>query len=205
MSLKEFRRAGHAPTLASAFLYFDISFMVWVILGPLGPFLGEALKLTAAQKGLLTALPLLGGSFFRLILGACTERFGGRRTALTGMALTFIPLLTGWKFAQSYSDFLGFGLLLGISGASFAAALPLASRWYPPEHQGLAMGIAGAGNSGTVLSALFAPRLAEAYGWHAVFGLALIPASVTLILFTLFARESPSRPAPKPLSSYLAI
>src|ERR1041385_623075 len=68
MSFRDFRKAGHTPTLAAAFLYFDVSFMVWVILGPLGPFIGESLKLSATQKGFLTAVPLLGGSFFRPVL-----------------------------------------------------------------------------------------------------------------------------------------
>ena len=91
MFLRGFREAGNPPTLASAFLYFDVSFMVWVMLGPLGPFIGEAYKLSATQKGFLTALPLLGGSFFRPILGWMTERFGGRATGLTGLALTLVP------------------------------------------------------------------------------------------------------------------
>lgn len=69
MSLRAFRQAGHGPTLLSAFLYFDVSFMVWVLLGPLGTFIGETYHLTATQKGFLTAVPLLGGSFFRPILG----------------------------------------------------------------------------------------------------------------------------------------
>jgi hypothetical protein len=30
-----FLRAGHLPTLAAALLYFDVSVMVWVLLGPL--------------------------------------------------------------------------------------------------------------------------------------------------------------------------
>jgi len=60
MSFREFRRAGHTPTLVAAFLYFDVSFMIWVILGPLGPFIGESLKLSATQKGFLTAVPRLG-------------------------------------------------------------------------------------------------------------------------------------------------
>ena len=149
MSLRNFRKAGHPPTLLSAFLYFDVSFMAWVILGPLGTFIGESFQLSASQKGLLTAIPLLGGSFFRPILGWMTERYGGRATGLIGMGVTFVPLLLAWKFADSLSAFLALGLLLGVAGASFAAALPLASGWYPPEHQGLAMGIAGAGNSGT--------------------------------------------------------
>ena len=92
----------------------------------------------------------------------------------------------------SYGQLLGVGLLLGVAGASFAISLPLASRWYPPEHQGLAMGIAGAGNSGTVITTLLAPRLAEHIGWHAVLGLALIPVSLALVAFALLAKEPPA-------------
>ena len=193
MSLREFRRAGHAPTLASAFLYFDVSFMVWVILGPLGPFLGESLKLSASQKGFLTAVPLLGGSAFRILLGLMTERIGGRRTGLIGLGLTLAPLLLAWQWAGSFGEFLAVGLLLGIAGASFAAALPLASGWYPPEYQGLALGIAGAGNSGTLLATLFAPRLAQALGWRSVFGIAMIPVCIVWILFALMAKDAPVR------------
>jgi MFS transporter, NNP family, nitrate/nitrite transporter len=193
MSLKEFRRAGHVPTLASAFLYFDISFMVWVILGPLGPFLGESLRLSAAQKGFLTALPLLGGSMFRIVLGLMTERIGGRRTGLIGLSLTLVPLLAAWQWASRFGEFLAVGLLLGIAGASFAAALPLASGWYPAEYQGLAMGIAGAGNTGTLLATLFAPRLAQAFGWRNVFGLAMIPVCLVWLFFALNAKDAPIR------------
>jgi MFS transporter, NNP family, nitrate/nitrite transporter len=114
VSLRGFRKAGHAPTLVAAFLYFDISFMVWVILGPLGPFIGEAYKLSAAQKGFLAAVPLLGGSFFRPILGWSTERFGGRRTGLVGLTVTAIPLLLGWKFASGFPGFLAVCCLSGV-------------------------------------------------------------------------------------------
>jgi NNP family nitrate/nitrite transporter-like MFS transporter len=205
VSLRSFRNAGHTPTLASAFLYFDVSFMVWVILGPLGPFIGEALKLSATQRGFLTAVPLLGGSFFRLILGASTERFGGRRTALTGLSLTLIPLMLAWKFASTFNNFLGVGILLGIAGASFAAALPLASGWYPPEHQGLAMGIAGAGNSGTLMSTLFAPRIAQAYGWHTVFAVAAIPVAIVWVAFFFLAKDAPVKRRINSWSDYASV
>jgi NNP family nitrate/nitrite transporter-like MFS transporter len=204
MTLKEFRRAGHAPTLASAFLYFDVSFMVWVILGPLGPFLGESLKLSASQKGFLTAVPLLGGSFFRILLGLMTQRIGGRRTGLIGLGLTLVPLLIAWLWASSFDRFLAVGLLLGIAGASFAAALPLASGWYPPEYQGLAMGIAGAGNSGTLFATLFAPRLAQALGWRSVFGLAMIPVCLVWLFFAFMAKDAPVRRPAYRLRDYVA-
>jgi NNP family nitrate/nitrite transporter-like MFS transporter len=186
-------------------MYFDISFMVWVILGPLGPFIGEAYKLSPAQKGMLTAVPLLGGSFFRLILGAMTERIGGRKTGLIGLGLTLIPLILGWQAAQSFNQFLAVGVLLGVAGASFAAALPLASAWYPPEYQGLAMGIAGAGNSGTLFATLFAPRLAAAFGWRTVFGFAMIPVVIVWALFAILAKDAPRKTKPKSLGEYVEV
>ncbi len=205
MSLRDFQKAGHPPTLLSAFLYFDVSFMVWVILGPLGPFIGEAYHLSASQKGLLTALPLLGGSFFRPLLGWLTERIGGRTTGLIGMALTLAPLVWGWQFAHSYYDFLALGLLLGISGASFAAALPLASGWYPPQYQGLAMGIAGAGNSGTLFATLLAPRLAQTFGWRSVFGVAIIPILAVWLLFFFLAKNAPVKRPVRRWAEYVSL
>ena len=35
MKLSELKSAGHWPTLVTAFLYFDFSFMVWTLLGVL--------------------------------------------------------------------------------------------------------------------------------------------------------------------------
>jgi MFS transporter, NNP family, nitrate/nitrite transporter len=205
VSLRGFRKAGHPPTLLAAFLYFDVSFMVWVILGPLAPFIGEAYKLSASQKGLLTAVPLLGGSCFRPLLGWLTERIGGRKTGLIGMAVTLVPLVLGWKFAHSFYDFLGLGLLLGVSGASFAAALPLASSWYPPEYQGLVMGIAGAGNSGTLIATLFAPRFAQIFGWRAVLGVAMIPVALVWVLFFLLAKDAPVSRRVRGWSEYVSL
>ena len=187
-----FRKAGHAPTLIAALLYFDVSFMAWVLLGPMAPFLREAFGLTATQTGLITAIPLLGGSLFRPIMGLLGDRIGGRRAGMIGMTLTLVPLFLAWRFASGLSHFYALGFFLGISGASFAVALPLVSRWYPPEYQGLAMGIAGAGNSGTLLATLFAPRLAERFGWASMFGFAMLPLVVVFVLFVLFARDSPA-------------
>jgi len=194
MSTKGFRRAGHTPSLVAALLHFDVSFMVWVLLGALGAYVASDLHLSAAQKGLMVAVPPLGGSAFRLLLGSLADRVGVRRTGLVTMGLTLVPLFWAWQAGGTYAQVLGIGILLGVAGASFAVALPLASRWYPPEYQGMALGIAGAGNSGTLIAALAAPRLAEHVGWHAVFGLAAIPVCLTWIAFFVLAKEPP-RPA----------
>ncbi|TDF88919.1 nitrate/nitrite transporter [Paenibacillus piri] len=203
MDRKGFLQSGHKGTLFSSFLYFDMSFMVWVLLGPLAVIISGEFQLDAAQKANLVALPTLGGSVLRLVLGYMTDKIGPKRTGQIGLVLTLIPLLYGWLFASTMGDMYFVALMLGIAGASFAAAIPLASSWYPPQYQGLATGIAGAGNSGTIFATLFANRIAEHYGsWHAVFGLALIPIVLTLIVFTFLAKESPNRPAPKSLTDY---
>lgn len=201
-----FWKSGHTPTLFSAFLYFDMSFMVWVMLGPLAVVIAADYPMDPMQKAQLVALPILGGSILRLVLGALTDYIGPKLTAQIGMLLTLVPLIIGWQFVQSLDQLYVVAILLGVAGASFAAALPLAGQWYPKEHQGLAMGIAGAGNSGTVLATLFANRIAQHFGsWEVVFGLAIIPISVVFVLFTLFARNSPHRPAPKKLSQYASV
>jgi MFS transporter, NNP family, nitrate/nitrite transporter len=200
--LNAFLHSGNRKTLAASFLYFDISFMVWVLFGALGNFIAEDLGLSGTAKGLMTAVPILSGSAFRLILGPLGDRFGGRRVGTVGLLLTLVPLVTGWLFAESFSTVILTGILLGVAGASFAVALPMASRWYPPEHQGLAMGIAGAGNSGTVLASLFAPRLAREFGWETVFGLALIPVLAVLVTFVTLARDNPSAPRSLGLQGY---
>src|SRR5438132_1623981 len=62
MNLRDFRRAGHLPTLFCSFLYFDISFMVWVILGALANAIVPDYGLAPAQKGLMVAVPRPGAA-----------------------------------------------------------------------------------------------------------------------------------------------
>ena len=201
-----FLKSGHWPTLLAAFLYFDLSFMVWVVLGPLGVQIARDLGLTAAQKGLMVATPVLSGALLRMVMGIMVDHFGPKLAGAFGQVIVIGALLTAWLVGiHSYYELLLFGVALGVAGASFAVALPLASRWYPPEHQGAALGIAGAGNSGTVLAALFAPGLAMAFGWNNVFGLAVIPLGIVLVAYLLLAKDSPDCPPPKPLSDYLKV
>ena len=205
MNIRSFMKAGHAPTLFGAFLYFDISFMIWVLLGALANSIGPEFGMSETQRGLMLAFPLLGGSILRLVLGPMSDHIGARKTGLIGLVLTLVPLLLGWLWADSFEQLIVVGLMLGVAGASFAVALPLASRWYPPQYQGLAMGIAGAGNSGTALATLFAPMLASEYGWHAVFGLSMIPIGLTLVFFFFCAKDSPTQPAPKSFGDYVKV
>lgn len=198
-----FWKAGHTPTLFSAFLYFDLSFMVWYLLGPMGVQIAADLGLTTQQRAFMVAVPILSGAVLRLFLGMLADRTSPKAAGLFGQVVVIGALFVAWLLGvRSYEQALLLGVFLGFAGASFAVALPLASQWYPAEHQGKAMGIAGAGNSGTVLAALFAPGLASLFGWNAVFGLALIPLVLTLAIFAFAAKNAPTRPKPKALADY---
>src|SRR4051795_5242795 len=201
-----FWKAGHPPTLFAAFLYFDVSFMVWVLLGPLGVQIAQTLQISPAEKGLMVAKPVLAGAFLRVVLGLMVDRLGPKLTGIIGQIVVMAALAAAWLIGLSvFWQVMLLGVFLGVAGASFAVALPLASRWYPPEHQGTALGIAGAGNSGTVFAALFAPTLAAWYGWNSVFGMALIPLGIAFILFVILAKDSPDAPPPKSFKEYLAV
>src|SRR4051812_26471519 len=127
-----FWQAGHRPTLIAAFLYFDLAFMVWVLLGPLAPSISTALGLNAAEKGLMVATPTLAGAGLRLVMGFLVDRLGPKLTGALGQVIVICGLLTAWLTGvNSFAGTLLLGGLLGFAGASFAVALPLASRWYP--------------------------------------------------------------------------
>ena len=201
-----FWKVGHRPTLYAAFLYFDLAFMVWVLLGPLGVQIAKDLGLTHAQKGMMVATPVLAGAILRLFMGVLVDHLKPKLAGAIGQVIVIVALFFAWYFGiHSYEQALILGGFLGVAGASFAVALPLASRWYPPEHQGTALGIAGAGNSGTALAALIAPSLAIAFGWTNVFGLALLPLIVVFVFYLLVARDAPECPPPKSLAEYLKV
>jgi NNP family nitrate/nitrite transporter-like MFS transporter len=203
---KGFLKAGHVPTLFAAFLYFDLSFMAWVVLGPLAVLIAKDLGLNDGQKGLLVAVPLLAGAAFRVVNGVVVDTLKPRLAGIISQVIVIVGLGSAWYFGvHSYAQVLMVGCVLGVAGSSFAIALPLASRWYPPEYQGMAMGIAGAGNSGTVFAALFAPTLALMYGWNTVLGLLCIPLTVALVVYIALAKNAPGTPAAKSLKEYASV
>jgi MFS transporter, NNP family, nitrate/nitrite transporter len=206
MKLSDIKSSGHWPTLLTSFLYFDFSFMVWTLLGALGPQIAESLHLSAGQKGLMVAVPILGGAILRLVFGLLFDRLGGKTTGILAQLVVMVALLAGWIFGlRNYEATLIFGFVLGVAGASFAVALPQAGRWYPPHMQGVVLGLAGAGNVGVVLDSLIAPRLAAVYGWQAVFGFALIPAVLTFLVYVIFSKDAPGVVVKKKLSDYLRL
>jgi len=212
-SFKELKGQGHFPTLFMAFLYFDMSFMVWTMLGPLSTEIAEALAangfiLSPSQKATLLSLPILSGAILRILLGFLVDKIGAKKTALLAQAVVIASLLTAYFMGDNitYEALLLVAFGLGFAGASFAVALPQAGQWYPPKLQGVVLGIAGAGNIGVVLDFLLAPKIAELWGWSAVFGVAAVAAIIVFIAYLFLAKDAPAdvyKPNPKRVSDYL--
>ena len=212
---KALKGQGHAPTLFMAFLYFDMSFMVWTMLGPLSTEIAEALALhghimTAGEKATLLSLPILSGALLRIVLGFGVDKLGAKMTALLAQSVVIASLLTAFLQGENitYETLLLVALGLGFAGASFAVALPQAGQWYPPKLQGVVLGIAGAGNIGVVIDFLFAPKIAEHFGWYAVFGVGAAMAILVFIAYAFLAKNAPEsvyKANPKKVKDYFKL
>ncbi len=210
--IKDLKGQGHGPTLFMAFLYFDMSFMVWTMLGPLSTEIAEALALTghimtAGEKATLLSLPILSGAILRILLGFGVDKLGAKMTAMMSQTIVTVALLTAFFMGDeiTYDALLLVALGLGFAGASFAVALPQAGQWYPPKLQGVVLGIAGAGNIGVVVDFLFAPKIAEIWGWASVFGVGATMSIIVLIAYAFIAKDAPAsvyKARPKKLSDY---
>ena len=176
--------------LAVSTLAFTVCFMVWMMFGVIGIPLKQQLGLNATEFGLLTAMPVLSGSLVRVPLGIWTDRYGGRIVMTLLMAVT-VPAIWLMAHATQYWQFLAIGLFVGLAGGSFSVGTPYVARWFPKSRQGMAMGVYGAGNSGSAVNKFIAPTLLVAGGW------ALVPqvyAAVmlgTVVLFWLFSAHDP--------------
>lgn len=173
---------------------FAISFWAWNMIAPLGVTYTEALGLSATQKSVLVATPVLVGSVGRILAGALADRYGGRVMfpVLMLAAAPFVMLVALAGSLDSYVLLLVFGFFLGIAGTTFAVGIPFANAWYEKPRRGFATGIFGAGMGGTALSAFFTPRFVSWFGYvgtHVIITAALV-ASALLIWFTL--RDAPS-------------
>ena len=179
--------------LISSTFAFTICFAVWMIFAVLGIPIKTQLGLSETQFGLLAAMPVLTGSLVRVPLGIWTDRYGGRPVFFILMLLAVVPI---WlmSYATEYWQFLVLALFVGLTGGSFSVATPYVARWFPRNKQGLAMGVFGAGNSGSAITKFVAPALIAAAGgsWVIVPKVYAVALLVTAILFWVFSASDPS-------------
>jgi len=165
---------------------FTACFAVWTIFAIVGVQIQKDLGLTETQFGLLVGTPILTGSLSRLFLGIWADQYGGRIVNLLVMLLSALAtwLLT---FATTYPQFLLAALAIGIAGGSFSVSITYVSKFFPPEKQGTALGIVGAGNVGAAVTKFAAPLVMAAIGWEGVanvWALALVAVAIIFFLFT---------------------
>ena len=172
--------------LGSSTFAFTICFAVWMIFAVLGIPIKTQLGLNETEFGLLAATPVLSGSLVRVPLGIWTDRFGGRIVFFVLMLATVPPIwLMG--YATAYWHFLVLGLFVGLAGGSFSVGTPYVARWFGKERKGLAMGIFGAGNSGSALTKFVAPAIIAAFGWQMLPKVYAVAMLATAILFWAFS------------------
>ncbi|MBT9462977.1 MFS transporter [Hydrogenophaga sp.] len=186
---RTFLKAGHSPTLLASFIYFTYCCGVWVTNGAMAPFIKDSLNLSPAQLGVMLSVPIFAGALMRFPLGILAQYIGRKNATLVEMGGIALALLFGYFYVETFNHLIAMGVLLGIAGASFGVALSLGSGSFPARYKGLAMGLVGAGNVGTSLSALLAPQLAQAYGWKAVYGIAALGLMVPVLVMIFLAKE----------------
>ncbi|MBU2851497.1 NarK/NasA family nitrate transporter [Acidithiobacillus ferrivorans] len=185
-------RTGNWRALVASFLYFDTGFTVWLLYGPLAPYMIKTLGLTPAEQGFLVAVPVLAAAILRVAMGNLYQTMDGRWLALGGIALSAIPslFLLFYPLAPSFPLLIVLGILLGVGGASFAVALPMAGSNYPAKVQGTVLGIAAAGNIGAVLDGFLFPPLAAQFGWAHATAAALPLLALAGVMMFFWGKDS---------------
>lgn len=176
-------RAGSVRALFLSTISFAVSFAVWGLVAALAPVFSEIYNLSATQKSLMIAIPVLLGSVGRLFAGLAADRFGGRNVFAALLVFSAVPaVLIG--FSTSFPMLLAGGLLLGVAGTTFPVGVGFTSKWFGPEKQGTALGVYGMGNIGQSIAVFFAPVLAIEFGdWRTVF---FVFAAVSLVWGVVF-------------------
>jgi NNP family nitrate/nitrite transporter-like MFS transporter len=179
-----------------------VGFWAWMCIAPLQNIYAQQMGLDQGQISIMLATPVLVGALGRIVVGALTDRFGGRRM-FTGVLLASVPavlLVAVAGLIGSYALLVVAGFLLGVAGTIFAVGVPFSSAWFPASRRGFATGIFGMGMIGTAVSAFATPRLAEGIGYlptHLL--IAGVMVAVAVVVW-FFLRESPAwQPSRQPL------
>ena len=172
MNLQDFKKAGHWPTLLGGLSLFRHQLHGLGLARPADDLHHQrTCNFPSRTNSRLSRFRFSAGAFFRVPLGLLADAIGPKMTGILAQVIVMFAVLRCLFFGLTVQPRSRFSVAsLGVAGASFAVALPQAGRWYPPQYQGVVMGIAGAGNMGVVLDTLFAPSIAETFGWQAVYG-----------------------------------
>ena len=141
--------------LAFSILTEHIGFSVWSLWSVLVLFLGPDYRVDAAGKFVLTAVPTLVGSMFRVPYSVAVVRFGGRTWTVISALLLLIPCALAATLVRpgiSYSTLMILAAVAGVGGGNFASSMTNINAFYPQRRKGWALGLnAGGGNLGVAV------------------------------------------------------
>lgn len=181
---------GSGRALGLTTFAFTACFAVWTIFAILGLQIQAELGLSETEFGLLVGTPILTGSLSRLVLGIWADQYGGR---IVNLAVMLLSALATWllTFATTYPEFLLAALGIGLAGGSFSVSITYVSKFFPPEKQGAALGIVGAGNVGAAVTKFAAPIVMASLGWAGVANVWAIGLVIVAIIFFVFTSDDP--------------
>lgn len=197
-------RKGAGKALFLSTTAFGVSFAVWGLIAALAPTFTQLYNLSATEKSVMIAVPVLLGSIGRIAAGMLADRFGGRKVFSALLIFSAIPAIA-IGLSTSYLQLVIFGLFLGIAGTTFPVGVGFTSRWFAPEKQGSALGIYGMGNIGQSIAVFFAPVLALWLGdWRIVFFIFAAVTFVWGIVFYFSAENDATTARPRTVAEMLA-
>ncbi|UOF92066.1 NarK/NasA family nitrate transporter [Fodinisporobacter ferrooxydans] len=198
------KQKGATSVLVISTLAMVVAFTCWAAISPLAVLLQKTYHLSATQKSILVAIPVLLGSVMRIPLGMATDRFGGRKVYSLLMLFLVIPAI-GLANAHSYMAYVGWAFLLGMAGTSFAVGIASVSKWYPPNEQGLVLGITGMGNIGTAVAGFALPTIAKTSGISSAFWALVAPVVIAAVAIFLFTKDPVVSKKAQPASQQFAV
>jgi NNP family nitrate/nitrite transporter-like MFS transporter len=193
--LNLFSFSGNIRILHLTWFAFFLTFVVWLGLGPMMPFIKEALGLSDQQAKVLLILNVAMTIPARIIVGMLVDKYGPRILFSSILILGgSISILFAW--ADSYETLALLRFLSGFIGAGFVVGIRMIGEWFPARQTGIAQGIyAGWGNFGSAGAAVSLPFIAAGIGgdtgWRWAFTIASLIAIGYGVLYYFSVRNTP--------------
>jgi len=176
-------------------LAFFMTFVVWLGLGPMMPFITEALGLSDQQAKVLLILNVAMTIPARIIVGMLVDKLGPR-IMFSSILVLGGGISIAFAWGDSFEKLAVLRFLSGFIGAGFVVGIRMIGEWFPARQTGLAQGIYGGwGNFGSAGAALTLPFIAinmgDENGWRYAITFASITAIGYGIIYYFLVRNTP--------------
>jgi len=177
---------GKTRILHLTWFAFFMTFVVWLSLGPMMPFIQESLGLTEQQAKVLLILNVAMTIPARIVVGMLVDNLGPK-IMFTGILVLGGLISIAFSWMQTYEQLALTRFLSGFIGAGFVVGIRMISEWFPAKQTGVAQGIYGGwGNFGSAGAAVSLPFLASSFGDVDGWRYAITVVSILAIAYGIF-------------------